>query len=122
MMTADLVEGSATMYCQVPVRGSKQVWMVGSREDMVLVFVWEGRSGLMFLLVPVMRGDVCVFQLEKRFPGLLYLFKTATSGGHWVGDLQTPVVMFAVPEQRPQGRGLQTPHSLSDIKVPDTNI
>lgn len=133
MMTADLVEGSATMYCQVPVRGSKQVWMVGSREDMVLVFVCEGRSGLMFLLVPVMRGDVCVFQLEKRFPGLLYLFKTAeesrpadiktaTSGGHWVGDLQTPVVMFAVPEQRPQGRGLQTPHSLSDIKVPDTNI
>src|SRR4051794_6230265 len=34
MMTADLVAGSATTYCQVQVTGSKQVWTMGS-EDMM---------------------------------------------------------------------------------------
>ena len=30
IMTAILVDGSATMYCHVPVWGSKMLWIVGS--------------------------------------------------------------------------------------------
>lgn len=84
----------------------------------------------MFLLVPVMRGDACVFQLEKRFPGLLYLFKTAeesrpagimtaTPGRPWVGDLQTRDVCSARAEA---SRETPADATLLDIGVPDTNI
>lgn len=52
MMTAARVAGSATTYCHVEVRGSKQAWTVGSGTE-VIVFrddaVW-------FLLLDVVFG------------------------------------------------------------------
>lgn len=38
MMTADLVDGSATIHCQVPVEASKIVWTCGSED------VWCGTT------------------------------------------------------------------------------
>lgn len=33
MMAASLVVGQATMYCQVPVLGSNEVWIIGCMSD-----------------------------------------------------------------------------------------
>ena len=46
MITAVMVDGSATTYCHVPVSGSKMSWMVGSWTGMEVARLWEERCAI----------------------------------------------------------------------------